>query len=183
MGLISQLLNDSTTDSENHGRDTERFSKENYGVASPVPIYEQELAEIEKLLDIEQNTPDGYDSDFFLDREDVEEMFNEMAGVEIPSLDEQRQKVRDTVSAWGNQHDGDIDSVWGTGDLEINFRLHIKSLESRINQEHDELEAVSELDTLRDVRARMKRALDDDAKLAVVHKKHLPLQSPSNQHS
>ncbi|QLH83328.1 hypothetical protein [Halosimplex pelagicum] len=187
MGWIRDLLSLTEDSIENERtQQEERFPRHTYGPGYPIVVHRQELNDLFHLLEKESEVPDGWESTPFLSREDFEEVIEDVVGDldgEIPSPEERRDELRKILELWEDQLNGPEDTVWTTIGTDHQFKYYITHCENRADSEYDEFEEPDELDTVRRIVDRIRTAQDTDAKLAVVDKRHLPLETPKESPS
>lgn len=176
MSWIQQFLpsNGPSTD-EGRTRRDERFPSEKYGPGYPIVIDEDELGDIHRLLEIERDTPDGWENSRLLSREDFDETVKQVTGIEPSGPDEYRNRVREIADLWQEQLIDSRDAVWTTVGTDTQFRLYITQCEVRAEAEDDSFEEPPELDTVRAILNRIETVQKIDSKLVMVHRDHLPL--------
>lgn len=187
MGWIRDLLSpDATTIKDAQPQREERFPRHTYGAGFPIIVHLQELDELTRLLELDSNAPDGWDNLPFLSREDFEEIVDDTIGDfgdGVPSPEERRGEIREIVETWQDQITGSEDAVWTTVGTDLQFKFYIDHCTFRADAEDDDFEEPDELNTAREILNRIQTARDSDAKRAVVHKRHLPLEEPGEDAS
>ncbi|WP_440769349.1 hypothetical protein [Natronorubrum sp. DTA28] len=182
MGWIRDLLlSTGNTVEDVQPQREERFPLHTYGPGYPIVVTRQELNDLTHLLEIESKTPDGWENASLLSREDFEEIVEDTIGdigEDLPSPEERRSEVSEILESWQEHLTGPKDAVWTTTGIGYHFDLYINYCETRAESEGDEFKEPDELDTARKILSRIQTAQDSDAKLAVVHKRHLPLEEP-----
>ena len=159
----------------------ERFPRHTYGPGYPIVIHRQELKDLNHLLEVESEAPDSWDNASLLNREDIEEIVEDTLGDiggGLPSPEERRGEIYEIIELWQEQLTGSEDIVWTTVGTDYQFDFYITHCEARANSEADDFEEPDELDTVREIRNRIQTAQNTDSKLAVVHKRDLPLEEP-----
>jgi len=162
----------------------ERFPSHTYGLGYPIVIRREELDELDRLLKVESEAPDSWDNAPFLSRKDFEEVLEQTIGDEgIPSLEERRDDIRDILELWRKQLTGSEDVVWTTRSTEYHFKFYIIECEARADVDDDDFEELDELDTARGILDRIQDIQKRNTKLAIVHKRDLPLEEPGEDQS
>lgn len=185
MGWIRNLLSPMENSIEDvQPQREERFPSHTYGPGYPIVIRRQELDELDRLLKVESEVPDSWDNAPFLSRKDFEEVLEQTIGDEgIPSLEERRDEIRDILELWRQQLTGSEDVVWTTRSTEYHFKFYIIECEARADVDDDDFEELDELDTARDILDRIQTVQNSNTKLAIVHKRDLPLEEPGENQS
>jgi hypothetical protein len=185
MGLFETLFSSSTTDSVHQPQQPaqhEIFPDDEYNVAYAVAARREELGALEQLLEADQTSPTAVESEPLL-RKVIDDMEREGE----PSLrlrasgEELVDDLRELVAQWDEQIDGQIGTVWWPIGADTRFRLYLHYLELRADAEDDQFsfpESAGQVHTL------VQRGLsviedDDSSKLAVVHKRDIPWEEPT----
>jgi len=182
MSWIHELLpsNSPSTDEGRTNRD-ERFPSETYGPGYPIVIDEDELGDIYRLLEVERDTPDGWENSPLLSREDFDEAFEEVTGIESFDPDRYRNKIREIADLWADQLVNPRDAVWTTTGTDTPFKFYITQCEARAEADDDSFEEPPELDTARAILDRIKTVQQIDSKLVIVHRDDLPLDEAEEE--
>jgi hypothetical protein len=184
MSWVSDLLGLSEDKDNLSGRKSEeRFPADTYGPAYPIVIHRSEVEDLFRLLEIEENAPDTLENTPLLNRSDLESAIeNAMGDTSDKSLspEKRREEIREILELWKDQLSGDQDAVWATVGTDFRFDMFIARCDARADSEYDAFEKSDELETAREVLERIKIAQDTDSKLALTHKKHLPLEEPND---
>lgn len=187
MGWIRELLSPSEGGFDDVAQQREeRFPSHTYGPGYPIVIHRQELEDLNRLLEIERDAPDIWDSTPLLSREEFDEIVEDVTGEfggDRLTRDDRRDELYEILGLWEEQLNGSEDAVWVTVGTDFRFEIYITQCEVRAEQEEDQFEEPGELDTAREILDRIQTAQDTDSKLAVMHKRHLPLQEPEEEES
>lgn len=182
MGWIHDLLSQTGRGNEDVQIQREdKFPPHTYGAGYPIVIHREELDDLIRLLKKERDAPDGWDNLPFLDREDFQKIVDDTLGdidEGIPSPEERREEIRAILELWREQLLGSEDAVWTSLSTDYQFQFYIKHCEVRADSEEDDFEEPTELDTAREILDRIQSAHETDGKLAIVHKRDLPLKEP-----
>ncbi|GAA0217371.1 hypothetical protein [Halobaculum roseum] len=182
MGLFETLFNSSTSDHVPQSEQPdqhERLPDEKYNVAYPVAARREELTALEQLLESEQDSPTAFEADPFLG--DIIEDMEQEEGYPLrlrTSSERLVDDVREYLEYWNEQVDGQIGTIWWPIGADTTFRLYLHYLEVRADAEDDQFsfpESAGQVHTL------VQRGLttmedDDNSKLALVHKRDIPLE-------
>ena len=185
MNLFETLFTSSASDhvdQPQQPRQHEIFPEEEYAVAYAVAVRREELAALKEMLNADQVSPTAVEGDPFL-REILDDM--ELEGE--PSLrlrtsgEELVEALRELVELWDEQVDSSIGTVWFPTGADTTFRLYRHHLEARAEAEDDQFIFP---DSAEQVHTLVQRGLDvieddTDSKLAVVHKREIPWETPS----
>lgn len=182
MGWLQDLLTPAgNTINDVQPRPDERFPSHTYGPGYPIVVRREELDDLVRLLERESDAPDSWDNTPLLSREDFEEVIGDTVGdiaEGLPSPEDRREEIRDITALWKEQLSGSADAVWTTIGTDHRFKFYITRCEQRAELEDDDFQELEELDTARNILKRIQSAQNSDAKLAIVHKRDLPLQVP-----
>jgi hypothetical protein len=182
MGWIRDLLSSNEDSIEDvQPEREERFPRHTYGPGYPIVIHRQELEDLANLLEMDSKAPDGWDNSPLLSREDFEEIVEDQigdVGGGLPSPEERRSEIREIIELWSEQLTGSEDTVWTTIGTDYQLKFYITYCEGRASSDEDDFEETTELDTAREILDRIQTAHDTDSKLAIVHKRDLPLEEP-----
>jgi hypothetical protein len=182
MSWIRDFLSSREDSVENTlSRDLEQFPRHIYSTAFPIVVRRQELDDLAQLLEVEETTPDAWKSSPFLDRESFEQSINDTIGESaggVRTPEKTREEVREIIEHWRQQLSGPTDAVWATVGTEYPFMFYIWECEARAEAETDDFEEPEELDVARRVLTRIETARESNSKLAIVHKRDLPLKEP-----
>ncbi|WP_083867078.1 hypothetical protein [Haloferax volcanii] len=182
MGWISDLISPNATELDDFRQEREeKYPRHTYGPGYPIVIRRQELDDLFRLLEIESEAPDGWDNTPFVSREKFDEIIEEsLDGVAdgVPSPEERRDEIHKILELWQKQLTRSEDAVWTTIGIDYRFKFYIDRCELRADLEDGDFEEPDELDTAREILDRIETAHNTDWKLAIVHKRDLPLQEP-----
>jgi len=177
MSWIHDLIPSSAPSTEDtQPKREERFPRHTYGPGYPILLHQKEVKDIRRLLEQEANAPDGWDNLPLLSREDFDEIVENHTGQSIPSPKERRDEIRSIVDLWEEQLAASHDVVWTTIGIDTRFKLYITRCETRAEANDDDFEEPPELQTARKILDRIETAQDTDSKLAIVHRRDLPLE-------
>lgn len=186
MGWIRDLLSSlGNSGEEVQQQNEERFPMHTYGIGYPIVLSRGEIEDFHRLLDIEENTPDSWDSVPFMSREDMEEIIDKSIDSpadeditdKMPSPEERREEIREILELWRSQITGQDGAVWTTIGTDWEIKFYITECENRIRSEHDDFDGAEELDTVREIHDRIEN-VQDTRESAIVHKRNLPLEEP-----
>jgi len=119
-----------------------------------------------------------------LDRDDLRKIANKGSvaeGGKLPSPEEQRAEIRRILELWESQLTASTDTVWATVGTSYTLEFYLTRCETRADIDGDEFEAIPEFEAVRAIIDRIETAEDTDSKLAIVHKRHLPLEEPAEE--
>ncbi|WP_058365105.1 hypothetical protein [Haloparvum sedimenti] len=159
----------------------ERFPSHTYGPGYAIVVHQQEIYDIRSLLELDADAPDGWEATPFLTHEDFDKLVEERTGEEVPSPESRRDEIREILDSWEEQLTDSRGAVWSAVGIDTRFKLYIARCEARADSEVDSFEVPAELETLRDILDRIETAQNTDSKLALVHKRHLPLDEPEEK--
>lgn len=185
MGLFETLFSSSPGDSEHQPQQPGRheiFPDEKYNVAYAVSARREELNALEQLLESDQTSPTALEAEPFLRDiiEDVERDREHSLRLRT-SGEELVADIRELLEHWDRQINGQIGTIWWPIGADTTFRLYLHYLEVRADAEDDQFsfpESAGQVHTL------VQRGLsvmedDDDSKLAMVHKRDIPWEEPT----
>ncbi|APW99386.1 hypothetical protein CHINAEXTREME_17125 [Halobiforma lacisalsi AJ5] len=185
MGWIRDLLPTiGSTIEDVQPQQEERFPFHTYGPGYPIAVTRDELDDLAYLFEVESKAPDSWDNSPLLSREDIEETLEDVVGDiggGLPSPEEQREEFGEILELWQEQLSGSKDAVWATEGTDYHLEFYIRHCERRADLEHDDFEEPDELETAREIHARIQATQNDDSKLAVVHRRDLPLDEPKEE--
>lgn len=186
MGWIRDFLSSTGNSTDVQSRHDERFPSHTYGTGYPIVVRHEELNDLARLLEMEREAPDGWDKTPFLSKDQFEDVVNDAVGHidgELPSPEKRRGEIHEILRLWQEQLIGTEDAVWTTIGTDYQFKFYIQHCEIRADSEEDDFEEPDELDTAREILTRIETAQGTDSKLAVVHKRDLPLEEPEEDSS
>jgi hypothetical protein len=185
MGLFETLFSSSTADSVPDAKQPDQheiFPEGKYTVAYAVATRLEELRALEQLLEADQNYSTALEAEPFL-RDVIEDMEDDREySIRLrTSGNKLIDDVRELLDHWDRQVDGQIGTIWWPIGADTTFKLYLHYLEVRADAEDDSFsfpESAGKVHTL------VQRGLsaiedDDDSKLAVVHKRNIPLEEPA----
>lgn len=185
MGWIRDLLTTNNTEPDALEQDSnERFPRDTYGPGYPIVLHRSELEDFFTLLETERDTPDGWEKSPLLDRDDLRKIANKgtvTEGGKLPSPEEQRAEIRRILELWESQLTASTDTVWATVGTSYTLEFYLTRCETRADIDGDEFEVIPEFEAVRAIIDRIETAEDTDSKLAIVHKRHLPLEEPAEE--
>lgn len=186
MGLFETLFSSSTGDTVPETQQPDQheiFPDEKYNVAYTVAARREEIMALEQLLEADQSSPTALESEPFL-RDAIEDMERDRgSSLRLRTSGEELVgDVRELLNHWDSQVDVQIGTIWWPIGADTTFRLYLHYLEARADAERDQFsfpESAGHVHTL------VQRGLsamedDDDAKLAVVHKRDIPWEEPTD---
>lgn len=186
MSWIRNLLSGGASTVDELERDTgERFPRDTYAPGYPILLHRAELEELWVLLESERDAPNQWDNSLLLDREDFEDILDESLpqGSELPSPEERRDELQNILQTWEEQLTGSESAVWASIGTEYQLSSYIRRCELRAESDVDEFDECGQLATAREVLDRIETAQDTESKLAIVHKRDLPLEEPAETDS
>ncbi len=180
MSWIKDIIssNDSTA-KDIRSRRGEKFPRDTYGPGYPIILHEKEIKDIRELLEKEADAPDGWENSPIITRNDFEEILEDYTGQSLPSPEARRDEIRSIIGLWEEQLDSQHDTVWTTIGTGTRFKLYITRCETRAEADDDDFREPSELQTARNILNRIEAVQDNDSKLAIVHRRDLPLEKAS----
>lgn len=182
MSWIHDLLPSSSSSHEDIGPEKEeKFPLHTYGPGYPIVVHQHELDDLRRLLEIEEEAPDGWENDPLLSRAEFDEIVEDVTGHETPSPEARRGEVLEIINSWQEQLNGSQDAVWTAIGTDFRFKIHIARCEARADVEDDSFETPPELETAREIVKRIEVAQNTESKLAIVHKRDLPLEEPEEE--
>lgn len=187
MGLFETLFSSSTADSVPQAQQPgkhEIFPDEKYNVAYAVAARREELRALEQLLETDQTSPTALEVEPFL-REIIDEMEHDKEySLRLRTSGEGLvDDIRELLEHWDKQVDGQIGTIWWPIGADTTFRLYLHYLEVRADAEDDQFsfpESAGQVHTLVQ-RGLSAMADDDNSKLAVVHKRDIPWETPTEE--
>ncbi|WP_280585081.1 hypothetical protein [Halorubrum sp. Boch-26] len=159
----------------------ERFPRHTYGPGYPIVVHQQEIDDLRRLLEIEGDAPDGWENDPLLSSEDFDEIIEDVTGFETPPPEARRDEIEEIIDSWQEQLTDSQDAVWTAIGTDYRFKIYIARCEARADVEGDRFEIPPELETAREILERIETAQNTDSKLAIVHKRDLPLEEPEEE--
>ena len=179
MSWINDLLpSNSPSHEDTQPEQEEKFPLHTYGPGYPIVVHQNELDDLRRLLEMEEEAPDGWENDPLLSKEDFDEIVEDVTGHETPSPEARRDEVIEIIDSWQEQLTSSQDAVWTAIGTDFRFKLYIARCEARADVEDDSFETPPELETVREIVKRIEVAQNTDSKLAIVHKRYLPLEEP-----
>ena len=151
-------------------------------MAYAVAARREELTALEQLLEADQTSPTALEAEPFL-----QEIIEDMETNGEPSLrlrtsgEKLVDDLRELVEHWDNQAEGPIGTVWWPIGADTTFRLYLHYLEVRADAEEDQFSFPESAGQVHTLVQRGLSAMDDDdnSKLAVVHKRDIPWEEPT----
>ena len=185
MGLFETLFSSATSDSVPQAQQPGRheiFPEEKYTVAYAVAARSEEIRALEHLLEADQDSPTALEAEPFLQDiiEDIERDQDYSFRLRT-SGEDLGDDIRELIEHWDNQVDEQIGTIWWPIGADTTFRLYLHYLELRADAEDDQFsfpESAGQVHTL------VQRGLstmedDENSKLAVVHKRDIPWEEPT----
>jgi len=185
MGLFETLFNSSSNDPVHQPQQPsqhEIFPEEKYSVAYAVAARREELTALEQLLEADQTSPTALEAEPFL-----QEIIEDRETDGEPSLNPRTSgedlvdDLRELVEHWADQVEGPVGTVWWPIGADTTFRLYLHYLEVRADAEEDQFSFPESAGQVHTLVQRGLSAMDDDdnSKLAVVHKRDIPWEEPT----
>lgn len=185
MGLFETLFNSSSSDSAPQAGQPSKheiFPDEKYSVAYAIAVRREELSALDQLLEADEDSPTPLEAEPFL-RDIIEDM--ERDGE--PSLrlrtsgEELVADIRELLEQWNSQVDAQIGTVWWPIGADTTFRLYLHYLEFRAETEDDQFSFPGSAGQVHTLVQRGLSAIEDDdnSKLAVVHRRDIPWEEPT----
>jgi len=174
MGLFNNLFGDDIANKElPDAADRERFPQDEYGVAYAVTVFEEDISAVESLIEAETETP-RTDSPLF--EEVFEEELNAVVGEPV---EDHSKRIQKTMDVWKSQMESDPDTVWLPIGADTTFRLFLTRCETRAELDDDPFEMPTSIGRVLSLIERCKTAQENDSKLAVLPREHIPLDDTS----
>jgi hypothetical protein len=185
MGLFETLFNSSTRDSGPRVQQPsqhEIFPENKYNVAYAIAVRREEIQALEHLLEADQDSPTSLETEPFL-QDIIEDMEQDQEySLRLRTSGEDLvDDIRELLEQWDEQITGQIGTVWWPIGADTTFKLYLHYLEVRAEAEDDQFsfpESAGQVHTLVQ-RGLSAMEADDDSKLAVVHKRHIPWKEPT----
>ena len=185
MGLFETLFSSSTGDSVPQAQQPsqhEIFPEDTYNVAYAVAARREEIQALEHLLETDQTSPTALEAEPFL-RDMIEDIERDQDySLRLRTSGEDLvDDIRELLAHWDNQVNGQLGTIWWPIGADTTFRLYLHYLELRDDAEDDQFsfpESAGQVHTLVQ-RGLSAMEADDDSKIAVVHKRDIPWDEPT----
>lgn len=185
MGLFETLFGSSTEDSVSQAQQPsqhEIFPEATYSVAYAVAARREEIRALEHLLEADQSSPTALEAEPIL-REMIEDIERDQANpLRLHTSGEDlADDIRELLAHWDNQVNGQIGTIWWPTGADTTFRLYLHYLESRADAEADQFSFPDSAGQVHTLVRRGLSAMEDNenSKLAVVHKRDIPWEEPT----
>jgi hypothetical protein len=185
MGLFENLFSSSAGDSVPQAQQPsqhEIFPEDKYNVVYAVAARCEEIRALKHLLEADQTSPTALEAEPLL-RDMIEDLERDQDySLRLRTSGEDLvDDIRELLAHWDNQVNGQIGTIWWPIGADTTFRLYLHYLELRDDAENDEFsfpESAGQVHTLVQ-RGLSAMEADDDSKLAVVHKRDIPWDEPT----
>lgn len=185
MGLFESLFSSSTGDPVPQAQQPgqhEIFPDEKYNVAYAVAARREELMALEQLLEADQSSPTALEAEPFL-QDIIEDMERDREySLRLRTSGEELvDDIRDLLEHWDKQVDGQIGTIWWPIGADTTFSLYLHYLEVRADAEDDQFSFPESAGQVHTIVQRGLSTMEDDenSKLAVVHKRDIPWEEPT----
>lgn len=183
MGLFETLFSSSTGDSVPQAQQPsqhEIFPEDKYNVAYAVAARREEIRALEHLLEADQTLPTALEAEPFL-RDMIEDIERDQDySLRLRTSGEDLvDDIRELLAYWDNQVTGQIGTIWWPIGTDTTFRLYLHYLELRADAEDDQFSFPKSAGQVHTLVQRGLSVMEDDSQLAVVHKRDIPWEEPT----